>query len=53
MNLKQYCYMNEMSHTKSIALERLVMQLLGSLNRFYGISTLALGLGVVHTSCLG
>ena len=38
-----------MSHTKSAALERLVMKLLGGLNRFYGIPTLALGLGVVHT----
>ena len=38
-----------MSHTKSTALERLVIQLLGGLNRFYGILTLALGLGVVHT----
>ena len=38
-----------MSHTKSTALERLVIQLLGGLNRFYGIPTLALGLGVVHT----
>ena len=41
--------LNEMSHTKSTALERLVMKLLGGLNRFYGIPTLALGLGVVHT----
>ena len=41
-----------MSHTKSTALERLVIQLLGGLNRFYGIPTLALGLGVVHTPCI-
>ena len=38
-----------MSHTKSTALEQLVIHLLGGLNRFYGIPTLALGLGVVHT----
>ena len=44
-----YRGLNEMSHTKSTALERLVIQLLGGLNRFYGIPTLALGLGVVHT----
>ena len=41
--------MNEMSHTKNTALERLVIQLLGDLNRFYGTPTLVLGLGVVHT----
>ena len=36
-----------MSHTKSTALERLVIQLLGGLNRFYRIPTLAPGLHVV------
>ena len=40
--------LNEMSHTKSIALEQLVIQILGGLNRFYGIPSLALGLGMVH-----
>ena len=48
-----YCDLNEMSHTKSTALERLVIQLLGGLNRFYRIPTLALGLGVVHTRRFG
>ena len=42
-----------MSHIKSTALERLVIHLLGGLNRFYGIPTLALGLGVVHTRRFG
>ena len=49
------CYLNDYidverdEPTKSTALERLVMKLLGGLNRFYGIPTLALGLGGVHT----
>ena len=37
-----------MSRARSTALERLVMALLGGLNRFYGIPTLALGPGTVH-----
>ena len=41
-----------MNHTKSTALERLVIQLLGGLNRFYGIPTLALGLDKVHDPLL-
>ena len=35
MNLKLNCYMNEMCHTKNIAWDRLEMQLLGGLSRFY------------------
>ena len=38
----------DMSRTRSTALERLVITLLGGLNRFYGIPTLALGPGTVH-----
>ena len=41
-----------MSHIKSTALELSVIPLLGGaegLNRFYGIPTLALGLGAAHT----
>ena len=37
-----------MSRTRSTTLERLVIQLLGGLNRFYGIPTLALGPDMVH-----
>ena len=38
----------DMSRTRSTALERLVITLLGGLNRFCGIPTLALGPGTVH-----
>ena len=38
-----------MSHTRSTALERSVIQLLGGLSRFYGIPTLTLCPGTVHT----
>ena len=41
-----------MSRTRSTALERLVIILLGGLNRLYGTPTLVLGPGAVHTRCL-
>ena len=49
MYVKMTCFRSDkMSRTRSTALERLVIQLLGGLNRFYGIPTLALGPGMVH-----
>ena len=44
-----YLGLNEMSHNKNAALERLVIQLLGGLNRYYGILNLALGLYGLYT----
>ena len=40
-----------MGRTRSTALEWSVITLLEGLNRFYGIPTLALGPGTVHTVC--
>ena len=56
MLCEQLCWSSlKMSRTRSTALERSVITLLGEgeiLNRFYGIPTLALGPGTVHKCCL-